>query len=407
MNPEKRKKKERIKNLIKSNKMKNEAYIIIPNGKEAKNITGKMVDGKLQICYDLQDIFEPKDGDFIYREDINTYSVFICKYNDKNKERLGCHVSWQNVNGTIFWNINEDYYTDKRNCRFATEEEKSEFLERLEKECKKKWNADKKCLEDIYVPKFGDIVHVDLKDTDVYAPNKFCICIYPNVDKFEESNQFFNIANLGAYGDLAPTIGSHIKSISPASESEKKKLYEKLAQGGKKWNEEKKCLEDIYEPKFGDIVCIEYPDAEGYLRQYVISIFPDKEIPNKSESRFFDIAFIDMEGRLRIDSGAYYNHGYVREATIAEKQELFDKLKEVGKRFNPETKQIEDIRFMPHDGEQYWFITDFSEVVYTRYNSNNNADYFRATSNNCFKTEDAAKKVADQIKKIFKNSKAE
>ena len=79
--------------------MEKKVNIKLHKGKEAKNITGKMLDGKLQICYDLQDIFEPKDGDFIYREDINTYSVFICKYNDKNKERLGCHVSLQNVNG--------------------------------------------------------------------------------------------------------------------------------------------------------------------------------------------------------------------------------------------------------------------------------------------------------------------
>lgn len=285
--------------------MEKKVNIRLPKGKEAKNVQFNVVDGKIEVSYNLEDKFEPKDGDFLCADN----DVFI--YNGKQtEESFGAYVGTLR-SGEIKEALTENSWSEKEVCRYATEQEKVEFLAKMEKQLHKKWNADKK------------------------------------------------------------------------------------------------CLEDIYEPKFGDIVCIEHPDAEGYLRQYVISIFPNKEIPNKSKSGFFDIACVDMQGGLQINSGAYYNHGYVREATIAEKQELFDKLKEVGKRWNPGAKQIEDIRFMPHDGEKYWFITDFSEVVYTRYNSNNNADYFRAISNNCFKTEEAAQKVAEQIKEIFKNSKAE
>ena len=400
MNPEKRKKKERIKNQIKSNNMEKKVFLELPKGKKANNITGKMVDGKIEVSYDIVDIF--KDGDFLVSKRGN---IFI--YNGKEIECfLGCYVGFTK-NGDIYISHKQiNKWTLKDGCRYATEQEKQSFLERLEKMYKKKWNAEKKFLEDIYVPKFGDIVHVDLKDTDVYAPNKFCICIYPNVDKFEESNQFFNIANLGAYGELTPTIGSHVKSISPASESEKKKLYEKLAQGGKKWNEVKKCLEDIYEPKFGDIVCIEHPDAEDYSRQYVISIFPNKEIPNKSKSGFFDIACIDMEGRLQINSEAYYNHGHIREATIAEKQELFRKLAAVRKRWNPKTKQIEDARWRAEKDCVYYTVIN-SGFVAKQTEKYRTVDYVNYKNNNYFRTPEAAQKVAEQIKEIFKNSKAE
>ena len=384
--------------------MKNEAYIIIPNGKEAKNITGKMVDGKLQICYDLQDKFEPKDGDFVIS---STGLIFIFKKDlgDTYCERCAeSYIGIERKSGNIHTNL--FFVIDKG--RFATEQEKSEFLERLEKECNKRWNEKNKCLEDVYIPKFGDVVHVVFKETDICSPNKSCICIYPNVEKFEESNNFFNIANIGPYGELTPTIGSHVKSISPASESEKKKLYDKLAQGGKKWNEEKKCLEDIYEPKFGDIVCIEHPDAEDYSRQYVISIFPNKEIPNKSKNGFFDIACIDMEGRLQINSEAYYNHGYVREATIAEKQELFDKLKEAGKRWNPKTKQLENIRWRAERGEYYYRITTEEDICVLRATENMyETSNVRYKKGNYFRTPEDAQKVAEQIKEIFKNSKIE
>lgn len=48
-------------------------------------------------------------------------------------------------------------WTPAEGCRFATQEEKSAFLERLDKEFHKKWNAEKKKLEDIrWTPKKGD-----------------------------------------------------------------------------------------------------------------------------------------------------------------------------------------------------------------------------------------------------------
>lgn len=223
----------------------------LPKNEEVKNTNVKIKNGKLIVEVEFKDKFEPKDGDFLISS-----KGFIFIYNGKSVyNSYGCYCGVNTLNNIQFNNLGCTWsWTWKTGCRYATKLEKFAFLERLKKECGKKWNAEKKCLEDIYVPKFGDIV------------------------------------------------------------------------------------------------CIEYPDEKSYSRQYVISIFPNKEIPNKSKSGFFDITYIDMEGRFHINSDAYYNHGYVREATIDEKQELFDKLAEVGKRWNPVTKKLEDIRWKPKKG---------------------------------------------------------
>lgn len=94
-------------------------------------------------------------------------------------------------------------------------------------------------------------------------------------------------------------------------------------------------------------------------------------------------------------------------ASESEKQELFDKLAEVGKRWNSETKQLEDIRWKPKDGDMYYFVNLDCSIAYTRFSDGSLIDRKRAEANNCFKVEENAQKVADQIKEIFKNSKAE
>ena len=45
--------------------MEKKVNIRLPKGKEAKNVQFNVVDGKIEVCYDLEDKFEPKDGDFL------------------------------------------------------------------------------------------------------------------------------------------------------------------------------------------------------------------------------------------------------------------------------------------------------------------------------------------------------
>lgn len=108
--------------------------------------------------------------------------------------------------------------------------------------------------EDKYVPKFGDIVRVDLLEDDAdFKECQYMVSIYPD-KKFSECNDFFDIATLTRGKDIEYIAGSFVKSISKATEAEKQELFEKLAKVGKRWNPDKKCLEDIKLVKYSEKV---------------------------------------------------------------------------------------------------------------------------------------------------------
>lgn len=282
----------------------------LPKGMEVERANVSIEDGEIVVDIELKESFNPKDGDFlvsamgnvfIYSDkapvDIDTYSSYCGMYAGED----GCITKYFS-----------DNWTNKKGCRFATPEEKAKFLEQLEKEYHKQWNAEKKCLEDIYVPKFGDIVKV----------------VFSTTTKFP--------------------------------------------------------------------------------RNYTICIFPDKPIPSEPFcNNFFDIG-ISMEGKLwyKSDIGGSYKKDSIYPALESEKQELFDKLAEVGKRWNPETKQLEDIRWRAKKREEYYTINSALDVVGKFAGACPHEDVLHERGN-YFRTPEAAQKVADRIKEIFKNSKAE
>lgn len=97
----------------------------------------------------------------------------------------------------------------------------------------------------------------------------------------------------------------------------------------------------------------------------------------------------------------------MRPANEEEKQRLFDALAKEGKRWNAETKQIEDLpRWRAKRGDMYYTITrNFTVDIYPEDGEATDEELHFAC--NYFKTREAAEKVAEQIREIFKNSKAE
>ena len=94
-------------------------------------------------------------------------------------------------------------------------------------------------------------------------------------------------------------------------------------------------------------------------------------------------------------------------ATEAEKQRLFDALAKHGKRWNAEKKCIEDLpRWRAQRDEEFYFVDADCSVadIKEKYSG---ADEIMYEVGNYFRTREAAKKVALQIRDIFKNSKAE
>lgn len=275
----------------------------LPNDVVVDNTSVQIENGELIVTITFDKPLMPKDGDFLVSELGN---IFI--YSDKDAANVNTYSSYC---GTYVDNdisiLFSNNWTSKKGCRYATSVEESAFLERLEKEYHKKWNAKKKCLEDIYVPKFGDII---------------------------------------------------------------------------------KVISDY-----------------GSVRNYMICIMPDKEIPKHDTSSFYDIYNVNKRGCLSKCCG-YITEQETVLASEPEKQELFNKLEEIGKRWNPETKQIEDIRWRADKGKPYYVVNMFGFVQrLTEEGLSKDELYYNI--GNYFKTSEAACSFTKQVQELFKNSKAE
>lgn len=119
----------------------------LPKGMEVEKTNVRVENGQILVDVELKEKFEPKDGDFL----TNSYDkVFI--FNGKRCENLeygaycGVHIKGEIK---LFDNNGVDRWTDRYGVRYATEEEKSAFLERLEKELHKRWNPETKQFENI------------------------------------------------------------------------------------------------------------------------------------------------------------------------------------------------------------------------------------------------------------------
>ena len=146
-----------------------------------------------------------------------------------------------------------------------------------------------------------------------------------------------------------------------------------------------------WEPKDGDIVAF---GSSG------IGIF--KEFDPYGHTDYATLT----ESDTYINQRAWVNAN-IRPATDAEKQRLFDALAKKGKRWNPETKQIEDLpRWRAKIGEKYYFISDCLDVDFNSEDSDGYDDSYYAAGN-YFKTEGTAKRAAEKIRKILKESEAE
>jgi hypothetical protein len=98
-----------------------------------------------------------KDGDFLH-SDWNDENITII-YREINGSHLYYHVNKSNGLGLDFDRYR--YWPDDVDFRLATESEKKELIDALA-EVGKRWNADKKCIEDIPKRKFkkGDKVKI-------------------------------------------------------------------------------------------------------------------------------------------------------------------------------------------------------------------------------------------------------
>lgn len=118
----------------------------LPQNKEVENTNVRVENGEVLVEVELKEKFQPKDGDFC----VSKYGcVFIyCDRGQPSKNVYGCYCG-EYCDGLRIQPFYSDKWTIKEGCRLATPEEKADFLKRLEGEKHLRWNAEKKCLEDI------------------------------------------------------------------------------------------------------------------------------------------------------------------------------------------------------------------------------------------------------------------
>ena len=95
------------------------------------------------------------------------------------------------------------------------------------------------------------------------------------------------------------------------------------------------------------------------------------------------------------------------EALAKEKKRLFEALAKEKNWWDPYKKQIEDLpRWRAKDGEKYYFVSDCLDVDFNSEDFDEYDDSYYAAGN-YFKTERAASRAAEKIRKILKKSEAE
>lgn len=116
----------------------------LPKGAEVKGYIAHVENGEIIVEVELKNKFAPKDGDFLIDADGDIFIYSDAKTQNGNFYSCYCGTHHSSIKTTFSYN-----WVDKEGCRFATPEEKHDFLKRLEKEYHLRWNAETKKLEPI------------------------------------------------------------------------------------------------------------------------------------------------------------------------------------------------------------------------------------------------------------------
>ena len=158
-------------------------------------------------------------------------------------------------------------------------------------------------------------------------------------------------------------------------------------------------FKEKFQPKDGDFCVSKYGR---------VFIYCDRGQPSKNVYGCYCGEYCDGSRIQPFASDKWTIKEGCRLATPEEKADFLKRLEsEKHLRWNAEKKCLEDIRWQPKEGELFWFVGTYLDVYSTHYVSSFSVDFLRVKTLNCFRTKQAAQKVADQIKEIFKHSKAE
>lgn len=159
-------------------------------------------------------------------------------------------------------------------------------------------------------------------------------------------------------------------------------------------------LKEKWEPKDGDICYCCTKDA-GW--QFII-IYGDTRRPSALKA-------VKFGSKWEYSSHSTWKYDLIRPAIDSEKQLLFDALAKEGRMWDAQKKAVVDLpRWRAKKGEEYCMvIVSPSDIKIFNHEKTDNHSLRESfvLKENQFKTLQAAERVAEQIREIFKKSKAE
>ena len=156
-------------------------------------------------------------------------------------------------------------------------------------------------------------------------------------------------------------------------------------------------LKEKWEPRDGEICYCCTKDA-GW--QFII-IYGDTRRPSALKA-------VKFGSKWEYSSHSTWKYDLIRPAIDSEKQLLFDALAKEGKMWDAEKKAVVDLpRWRAERDCRYYYIKNCDATIHPGDDNRFEVDNNLYESGNYFKTKEAAERVAEQIREIFKNSKAE
>lgn len=115
----------------------------LPKGAEVTGFNAYVENGEIITEVKFEDIFQPKDGDFLHDKYYDITVIY------KETSKTGGIVTYVGINKNNIVPKTSLGFGMTKEFRYATPEEKSAFLKRLESEAHLRWNAETKNLEPI------------------------------------------------------------------------------------------------------------------------------------------------------------------------------------------------------------------------------------------------------------------
>ena len=271
---------------------------------------------------DFNPPYQFKDGDVIV-DKYGAVAIYKRVHNSFEEPYVDFHCGITSKNRSLYIKDSDSlqHCGEISSIRFASEEEKQELFKVI-KDSGYEWNPETNTLEKLSKFQDGDIL-----------ANGDTVFIYNGIEELSPFPSYYVYAIAEKNGHFAMNTTTAKKHGTRfATEEEKNILFEAIKNKGYKWYPDTKTLTKLLMFKDGDVITCNNSACT------FISIFKDKPF----EKTFRQHCSIITDNNKLIVGNKYADYANPRFATEAEKQKLFDAIKENGYRWNSESKTLEN-----------------------------------------------------------------